>query len=196
MKEKVVNVITTNPRNWKQELGFSLIIDFIMCFFMSLYNTLLSVYVYSDGSTESVAWEVNVISFFGELMISLIVVIIVSFFVTKFTAWLSLKAHKHDPKNNNIFLSKKKTITFTLLMVLFTVIIMCTLMSLFATAFYRIPLLGASYKDFGKLFLETWWHNAVFAFPLQFLVAQPISRYVLYRYQNRKQKEVKETENK
>jgi len=153
---------------------------------MSLYNTLLSVFVYKESNTAGTSWEIPVIFFFGELMISLIIVVVVSFFVTKLTAFLSLKIHRHNPKDNNIFLSKKKTITFTLVMVLLTVVIMCTLMSLFATAFYRIPLGSGDYFKFGSLFLETWWHNAVFAFPLQLLVAQPVSRVVLYKYQNRK----------
>jgi hypothetical protein len=75
------------PRNQKEEFIFSMVIEIIMCIGMTVYNTVLVFTLYNSDHIQFTYQDF--LAMMGEFLISLIIVFILGFFVTKVTPMLS-----------------------------------------------------------------------------------------------------------
>jgi hypothetical protein len=75
------------PRNLKEELIFSTIIEIIMCTGMTVYNTILAFTLYNVD--HKVFMYQDFLAMMGGFLLSFIIVFILGWFVTKLTPALA-----------------------------------------------------------------------------------------------------------
>lgn len=139
------------PRNKKEGFVFSLMVSFLMCFFMGLYNVVLSSKVFNLNS---------ILITLKEIPFRYIIAIILSYFIV--SPFVLKVVNKIYNKNNLLKI---------VLIQIFTVILMAGCMSLLSLFTLDIPNNITNYLNILK-------RNYLFAFPLQILLVGPIVRYL------------------
>ncbi|MDR1984687.1 MAG: DUF2798 domain-containing protein [Prevotellaceae bacterium] len=149
------------PRNRKEKMIFALLMSTLMVLGMSIYNILLHT-------------SINNITFsrlLAEMLPSLVVVLILSeLFVNKTVRKFAFKLPINKEKKTQVIIAVSGC----------TIIQMVLLMSLFGTITYN----GLS-SDFLWIYAAAVLSNVLMAVPLQFLIARPVSRYILSKIQEK-----------